>query len=578
MAAQDIFARNGRSRTLIVFVHGMNRGPNDFALLMQEARDWLPDADVLAPRLPLGSFSTTRAADIASDLAARIAARVAEGEYEDVVLVGHSIGALMIRAAWMLANGARDDGTVDLSQRANWTSRVSRIVLLAALGRGWRQTVALSPGMRLLYWATSVYEHFLILPRLLPLEHRRGAPFLTTVRLQSLALDEAAKASRLKLPPVVQVLGTIDDLVAPSDNVDLITGAAFQYVEAEETGHSNVVTPDTPVRRSVLHFALTGRDLDPASRGFVIRDAEDVADRFSDAAEDFDDAAVVRRRKPGAGKSIDTAVMIVHGIRDYGYWTKRLAGVIKDRAREMNRQCRTVTSSYGFFPMGPFVSPAGRRQRVEWFLDQYVQARSRYPNADISFVGHSNGTYLLAGALKACPAVRFDRVVFAGSVVRTNYEWDDILDRGQVKHVLNYVATRDWVVAGFPKFLGRLRIFDLGAAGTDGFRESRVKDVEFVKGAHDAAIVQSNWNTIAGFVLSGSDPVSGAPPGLIQARSARSFLAAMSVLAVPGLIALALMVGLAAYVALMRVDAETLHILASLAVAGFAIKAFLTRF
>jgi hypothetical protein len=59
---------------------------------------------------------------------------------------------------------------------------------------------------------------------------------------------------------------------------------------------------------------------------------------------------------------------------------------------------RTVTSSYGFFPMGPFVLKAERRKRTGWLMDQYVTAKAAYPNAVFSFIGHSNGTYLAASA------------------------------------------------------------------------------------------------------------------------------------------------------------------------------------
>jgi hypothetical protein len=40
---------------------------------------------------------------------------------------------------------------------------------------------------------------------------------------------------------------------------------------------------------------------------------------------------------------------------------------------------RTVTSTYGFFPMGPFVVKAERRKRAGWLMDQYVTARAMYP-------------------------------------------------------------------------------------------------------------------------------------------------------------------------------------------------------
>lgn len=136
-------------------------------------------------------------------------------------------------------------------------------------------------------------------------------------------------------------------------------------------------------------------------------------------------------------------------------------------------------------------------------MDQYTEAVARYPNARFSYVGHSNGTYLLARALADYPAVRFHRVVFAGSVVRRTYDWRALRDRKQVDGVLNFVATADWVVAIFPKAFQTVRLSDLGSAGHDGF-EAPVGQVRYVCGGHGAALVEDNWDTIAKFVVDGT--------------------------------------------------------------------------
>ncbi|PHY21393.1 hypothetical protein CSW59_04000 [Caulobacter sp. BP25] len=128
-------------------------------------------------------------------------------------------------------------------------------------------------------------------------------------------------------------------------------------------------------------------------------------------------------------------------------------------------------------------------------------------------MGHSNGTALLAGAMTLSPAIRFDRLVFAGSVVRRDYEWKTFLDRGQVDGVMNYVATNDYIVAAFPKFIQWLPYADLGSAGFDGFdgfkpfNGSRANDsknleeVKFARGGHGAALREAFWNQAAGFLV-----------------------------------------------------------------------------
>ena len=82
---------------------------------------------------------------------------------------------------------------------------------------------------------------------------RRGSPFITQLRLQWLEMREKAKQpektgkSGEKGPGealTIQLLGTIDDLVSPDDNVDPISGRDFVYLEVEESGHPDVIEMD----------------------------------------------------------------------------------------------------------------------------------------------------------------------------------------------------------------------------------------------------------------------------------------------------------------------------------------------
>ena len=139
--------------------------------------------------------------------------------------------------------------------------------------------------------------------------------------------------------------------------------------------------------------------------------------------------------------------------------------------------------------MGPFLLPWVRRGKVEWLLDQYVTAKSLYPDAKFSYIGHSNGTYLLAKALEICPAVCFDHVVFGGSVVRCHFGWSEYIPK-QVMRILNYVATADMVVAIFPQGLERMGLQDLGGAGHLGFKDPEVTNNP-IEGGHGASLAKS---------------------------------------------------------------------------------------
>ena len=155
-----------------------------------------------------------------------------------------------------------------------------------------------------------------------------------------------------------------------------------------------------------------------------------------------------------------------------------------------------------------FLLPSERHNKVRWLMDQYVEARSLYPNARFAYVGHSNGTYLVAKALLDYPSCSFDRIVFAGSVVRTDYDWARHIARGKVEAVLNYVATADLIVAVLPGAWEMVNLQDLGSAGHNGFRipHKKVFQTKFVRGGHSCPREEDNWNDIAEFIVS---PVPG---------------------------------------------------------------------
>jgi len=117
--------------------------------------------------------------------------------------------------------------------------------------------------------------------------------------------------------------------------------------------------------------------------------------------------------------------------------------------------------------------------------------------------------------------------------VRCDYDWQDVAKPVQsaicttprVEKVLNYVATKDWVVAAFPKAMQLYRSVDLGGAGHDGFKQGfplrkvetlqaarnalqseQVIQLQYVEGRHDAAIREMHWGDIASFVVTGTIP------------------------------------------------------------------------
>ena len=123
-------------------------------------------------------------------------------------------------------------------------------------------------------------------------------------------------------------------------------------------------------------------------------------------------------------------------------------------------------------------------------MDEYTETLAKYPNVKtIDLIGHSNGTYLMASALAHYDSLRVDKVVFAGSVVPQDFDWERVKSRIKKNGLVrNYVAADDWVVALFPRlfelpilnFLGN----DIGSAGFNGFRATRPDFVKKCKISH----------------------------------------------------------------------------------------------
>lgn len=300
------------------------------------------------------------------------------------------------------------------------------------------------------------------------------------------------------VPMTVQLLGTVDDIVDERDNVDIQCGASFVYRSVPETGHANVIDfsgAAGAVRKQIFLDAL-----------------------LTDAAQIESDMLVDFSSEP----DVAHVVFVMHGIRDYGNWTQRLAPVIYETAKRMSANVRVVSSGYGYFPIARFMLQPERQKNVRWFMDQYTEALAKYPQAAMSFVGHSNGTYLLASALARYPACAFERAVFAGSVVNRNFPWSKHIGENRLTAIQNFVASADLVVAIFPAIFERLRKSksDLGSAGHTGFaeRDPPVYEVTYMRGGHGAAVVPENFETISRFVL-GDEAAAPTQPLLIQGQA-----------------------------------------------------------
>lgn len=504
----DVEQRGG-SRTLIVAIHAFSQTRESLHDVLQAigGEPRLADADLLMPSYPSSIWSNADPVLIADELVQAIDRAIAArrerdgGDYEEVILVGHSLGALLIRKAYAIARGATEELVGVVGQPRPWVGRVTRLVLLAGVNRGWslQRRPRHMPwltwlGLRLLLWLISP----LPIGRLI-LAARHGSPFVANLRIQWLRLVHSGSPP----PLTIQVLGNKDDIVSTDDNADVAVAHSFIFLRVASTGHLNAIdfsSAEGQVRKAVFLRALV-----------------------TPASQLTSDLILPVQADP----LVQHVVFIMHGIRDRGHWTDDMAVAIQQAGKARGLRVAVCIASYGYFPMGPFLLLNQRQRFVRWFMDQYTEYLARYPSAEFHFVGHSNGTYLLASALERYVSCRFANIVFAGSVVRTDFPWDELAARQRVKNIRNMVATRDAVVGIFPGFFEFLGLGDIGSAGHNGFSADfgRQDAVEFLRGGHGALLPEdfearlTLYKSIAEFVLAGTP----APllPTLVAARQSR---------------------------------------------------------
>ena len=146
-------SRDGTSTRLAVVVRGLGSGllVKDVAALIAAE---VPNADIALASYNTTLFSNAPADREAYELALEIERKVQErrkrgGSYSSIILIGHSIGALLVRAAYLMAAGYRSTtqnqlapaawarpAAVGANQPAN-APYVERLVLLSGLNNGW---------------------------------------------------------------------------------------------------------------------------------------------------------------------------------------------------------------------------------------------------------------------------------------------------------------------------------------------------------------------------------------------------------------------------------------------------------
>lgn len=520
---KDLSPNDPNSRILYVVAHGIGRS-NEMQVDLIDRIRRLNDEEgkpvaVWAPILPWGGWLGTlfcfgNLAELVDRLCSELDEIWRRGSYDQIVFIGNSLGGLVLRAMYLSGSKLQPDFGAPGSRRWSEPASEDRMVLLAAVNKGLGPTAGMyawkALGIQIASTILTAIEP--ILPHMVNTV-RRDSSFVSSLRLKW-----ASDTGRLKALTVVQLLGSRDDIVSPNDSLDLVTGANFYYLDVPGTSHEDILQieedkPNAAVRWRSIELALRG-DEDVLTR-------EEVRPWGLKRPNSLDTPQNSTRNPSDTlldEPKTNNVVFVVHGIRDPGHWTDKIARRIWKLGKQKGLVFERVVESYGYFGMGPFLLPWNRKKKVQWLVERYIEARARFPDADFHFVGHSHGTYLLAKMLELFPDCRFENVVFAGSVVRRGYPWRLRQEAGQVRRFLNFVATKDWVVAFFPRMFDLWNIQDLGGAGHLGFEDASAKNerygIEYVVGTHSAAREEEMWDAIARFVIGA--PGEGLPSPLSE--------------------------------------------------------------
>ena len=533
-------------KPLVVIIHGLEGSAAAVADVTHATRHLYPDADILVPDY----VSTVFANGDPDLLSARINVTIEQyfdpDRHQRVIIIGNSMGALISRKAYLMALNAHSRDNFNLRadrwvwpcnsfNRENWACSTDRFVLLAGLNAGWdRENIRLRIAARVgEIWGVGTFIRRL----------EKGSPFVSDLRVDWLSLGNAAyrqqgtDGSAFQMPDMIMLQGDDDWLVSPDDNMDLnASGRDFAFIDVASTTHDGI-----------KDFGLCSGSAAAGSSketGTACSDPRDIEDptarhRFRKFREAMIlPVEVLERKYPNALRSglaqddtVTHVVYLVHGIRSFGEWATDFEERF-DAADEPGLIVKGVR--YKRFPMLSFLLFNSRDANVRQFVDEYTADLARYPNLErVSFVGNSNGTYILARTLEKYHAPRFSNVYFSGSVVRYEFPWVRYLDAGRVQMVRNDAAASDWVVAWFPGFYQQIAstgwvsadgFFNLGTGGFNGFadRDTRIVEVEFVPGGHGSPLhAPGNAETIVDFIMNGSTagPVmtlADKPNGLIQ--------------------------------------------------------------
>lgn len=153
-------------------------------------------------------------------------------------------------------------------------------------------------------------------------------------------------------------------------------------------------------------------------------------------------------------------VITVHGIRAQNKWWEDIQSL------ELTTQERIKIDpfDFGYFGFLKFIRDSQREKIVDEFCDFYS---SNFTDSTIkpSVIAHSFGTFVVYQAMKRYNSIKFDNVIFCGSILHSNTNFRELLKNKQFSHLINDFGEREWFLR-FTRCLSN----QCGKGGNIGFK------------------------------------------------------------------------------------------------------------
>jgi hypothetical protein len=199
-------------------------------------------------------------------------------------------------------------------------------------------------------------------------------------------------------------------------------------------------------------------------------------------------------------------IVLLHGMNTDAEWQEALADQLRD-----DYGVETYPIGYGNFSPLKFLFPIWTRRAPIKIVTQELRAlKTKHPNADVSVIAHSFGSYILCNILESQTDLKFFRIQLCGAVVSTNYRWDKVESRVE-KQIVNDVGHRDiWPL------VAKISTWGFGDSGTFGFKKVHVRDRFFNYGHSDFMTREHVVNFWKPFIVDGQ--IKSSPTTMTRTR------------------------------------------------------------